>query len=113
MVIANPPLAEPVIDPGGVTIKPPFEMGVANLPEYMALILRNGGSQSPDRWLKEPRNNHVVNCIVSFICTTRLSLFRLCISLKKLCRTVVYIISNICSHNISFAENELFLQKTE
>ncbi len=31
MVIANPPLAEPVIDPGGVTIKPPFEMGVANL----------------------------------------------------------------------------------
>lgn len=25
----------------------------------MALILRNGGSQSPDRWLKEPRNNHV------------------------------------------------------
>ena len=25
----------------------------------MALILRNGGSQSPDRWLKEPRNNHI------------------------------------------------------
>ena len=24
----------------------------------MALILRNGGSQSPDRWLREPRNNH-------------------------------------------------------
>ena len=23
----------------------------------MALILRNGGSQSPDRWLREPRNN--------------------------------------------------------
>ena len=23
----------------------------------MALMLRNGGSQSPDRWLKEPRNN--------------------------------------------------------
>ena len=34
MVIANPPLAEPVIDPGGVTIKPPFEMGVANLVLY-------------------------------------------------------------------------------
>ena len=31
MVLANPPLAEPVIDPGGVTNKPPFEMGVANL----------------------------------------------------------------------------------
>lgn len=29
----------------------------SELPEYMALILRNGGSQSPDRWLKEPRNN--------------------------------------------------------
>ena len=24
----------------------------------MALILRNGGSQSPDRWLRELRNNH-------------------------------------------------------
>lgn len=24
----------------------------------MALILWNGGSQSPDRWLREPRNNH-------------------------------------------------------
>ena len=30
MVIANPPLAEPAICPGGVIIKPPFEMGVAN-----------------------------------------------------------------------------------
>ena len=26
----------------------------------MALILRNGGSQSSDRWLKEPRNNHLI-----------------------------------------------------
>lgn len=26
----------------------------------MALILRNGGSQSPDRWLRDPRNNHGV-----------------------------------------------------
>ena len=26
----------------------------------MALILRNGGSQSPDRWLREPRNNQLV-----------------------------------------------------
>jgi hypothetical protein len=25
----------------------------------MALILRNSGSQSPDRWLKEPRNNQM------------------------------------------------------
>ena len=31
MVIANPPLAEPAIYPRGVIIKPPFEMGVANL----------------------------------------------------------------------------------
>ena len=30
MVIANPPLAEPATDPGGVINKPPFEMGVAN-----------------------------------------------------------------------------------
>ena len=27
----------------------------------MALILRNGGSQSPDRWLREPRNNQAVS----------------------------------------------------
>ena len=41
----------------------------------MALILRNGGSQSPDRWLKEPRNNHErtnwtntpINSIVSIL----------------------------------------------
>ena len=25
----------------------------------MALILRNGGSQSPDRWLRESQNNHL------------------------------------------------------
>ena len=31
MVFANPSLAEPVADPGGVINKPPFEMGVANL----------------------------------------------------------------------------------
>ncbi len=37
MVIANPPLAEPVIDPGGVTIKPPFEMGVANFDAFTGL----------------------------------------------------------------------------
>ena len=40
MVIANPPLAEPVIDPGGVTIKPPFEMGVANLSQLEVLKLQ-------------------------------------------------------------------------
>ncbi len=40
MVIANPPLAEPVIDPGGVTIKPPFEMGVANLNRKLKLPSR-------------------------------------------------------------------------
>lgn len=31
MVLANPPLAEPVTDPGGVIIKPPFEMGLLTL----------------------------------------------------------------------------------
>ena len=29
----------------------------SELPESVAPILQNGGSQSPDRWLKEPRNN--------------------------------------------------------
>ena len=38
MVIANPPLAEPVIDPGGVTIKPPFEMGVANFTDFLYIF---------------------------------------------------------------------------
>lgn len=28
------------------------------IPESVAPILRNGGSESPDRWLNEPRNNH-------------------------------------------------------
>ncbi len=31
----------------------------------MALILRNGGFQSPDRWLKEPRNNQNVFDIIN------------------------------------------------
>lgn len=35
----------------------------SGLPESVAPILRNGGSQSPDRWLKEPRNNHP--CFIS------------------------------------------------
>ena len=35
-----------------------FKCG-SELPEYMALILRNGGSQSPDRWLRELRNNQI------------------------------------------------------
>ena len=29
----------------------------------MAPILRNGGSQSPDRWLREPRNNQAIHDI--------------------------------------------------
>jgi hypothetical protein len=35
----------------------------------MALILRNGGSQSPDRWLREPRNNHwkIVTLLTGFL----------------------------------------------
>jgi 8-oxo-dGTP diphosphatase len=32
-VVANPALAAPVLCPGGANIKPPFEMGVANLIE--------------------------------------------------------------------------------
>lgn len=35
-----------------------FKYG-SELPEYVALILRNGGSQSPGRWLRKPRNNHI------------------------------------------------------
>ena len=35
-----------------------FKCG-SELPEYVALILRNGGSQSPDRWLRELRNNQL------------------------------------------------------
>ena len=45
----------------------------------MALILRNGGSQSPDRWLKEPRNNQIeyiaslYNCEIEIIDNTEKS----------------------------------------
>ncbi len=40
MVLANPPLAEPVTDSGGVINKPPFEMGVANFfYEFLSVIL--------------------------------------------------------------------------
>ena len=38
----------------------------SELPEYMALILRNGGSQSPDRWLREPRNNQYIDRFVCY-----------------------------------------------
>ena len=38
----------------------------SELPEYMALILRNGGSQSPVRWLRSPRNNHLQLIIKDF-----------------------------------------------
>ena len=34
----------------------------------MALILRNGGSQSPDRWLKEPRNNQFLSFSLYLLC---------------------------------------------
>ena len=37
MVLANPPLAEPVTDPGEVINKPPFEMGVANLGKVLII----------------------------------------------------------------------------
>lgn len=33
----------------------------SELPESVAPILRNGGSQSPDRRLNEPRNNHQIS----------------------------------------------------
>ena len=36
--------------------------GGSETPELVALILRNGGSQSPDRWLREGRNNHISFC---------------------------------------------------
>ena len=34
MVLRNPPLAEPEKYPGGVKVRPPFEMGVVNLTDY-------------------------------------------------------------------------------
>ena len=53
----------------------------------MALILRNGGSQSPDRWLKEPRNNQgeIWDVVwggydTIFVLATVLAIFVLCLS---------------------------------
>ena len=37
-----------------------FKCG-SELPEYVALILRNGDSQSPDRWLRELQNNQSID----------------------------------------------------
>ena len=47
-----------------------FKCG-SELPEYVALILRNGGSQSPDRWLRELRNNQPALHITVFTFMTR------------------------------------------
>ena len=41
-----------------------FKCG-SELPEYVALILRNGGSQSPDRWLRELRNNQNLDAMLN------------------------------------------------
>ena len=58
MVIANPPLAEPVIDPGGVTIKPPFEMGVANFETvktgFCEMAAGIGGERMEQSFLEQP-----------------------------------------------------------
>ena len=70
MVIANPPLAEPVIDPGGVTIKPPFEMGVANLTISLLSLVESFYDECKDksrckeimrRWAEE--NSKIANQI--------------------------------------------------
>ena len=37
-----------------------WPQGGSKTPESVALILRNGGSQSPDRWLRRGRNNHLL-----------------------------------------------------
>lgn len=42
-----------------------FKCG-SELPEYVALILRNGGSQSPDRWLRELRNNQILDWLIGY-----------------------------------------------
>ena len=36
-----------------------IEHSGSELPEYVALKCRNGGSESPDRWLKSSRRNQV------------------------------------------------------
>ena len=51
----------------------------------MALILRNGGSQSPDRWLKEPRNNQDHYSIDKSALTTDLDFSVYAESIAKLC----------------------------
>ena len=40
MVLRTPPLAEPVINPGGVKIKPPFEMGVSNFMMFTIFMIQ-------------------------------------------------------------------------
>ena len=52
----------------------------------------------------------LVRFTASSICAARLVLSRFIFTLKKLCRTMTYILSNISNPNISFAENRHFLQ---
>ena len=52
----------------------------------------------------------LVRFTASSICAARLVLSRFIFTLKKLCRTMTYILSNISNPNITFAENRHFLQ---
>ena len=83
----------------------------------MALILRNGGSQSPDRWLKEPRNNHEkqekwpANAREQILDT-------LCECVEKFEKNPSYktrevLLSLTCEHDLNLNENSGLVRVTE
>lgn len=68
----------------------------------MALILRNGGSQSPDRWLKEPRNNQVEHYRKFEAGTTGLSVDKILILYQTYGIDPTYLITGVSSNAMEF-----------
>ena len=92
----------------------------------MALILRNGGSQSPDRWLREPRNNQnvqiskeqqlITNGMYKFVrhpayTGSILSLLGVSIALKNIPAILIVAICSFVCYQIRINVEEAVLQK--
>ncbi|RHT03046.1 hypothetical protein DW903_08245 [Ruminococcus sp. AM42-10AC] len=77
----------------------------------MALILRNGGSQSPDRWLKEPRNNQFSCFLILHQCDYCVMEFKLIENKEPFCGICFLNAGNkktVCLDENHFNQNKLF-----
>lgn len=80
----------------------------------MALIFRNGGSQSPDRRLKEPRNNQYEQGITPIPYDTAVRLSeRLKIDEKLLCDSFAAFIASPYTEALKVIRKELKLNQRE